>query len=97
MDSRHQVIAYEELFKGTVNGCTVHPRVVAQRALEQNAFALVLAHNHPSSITSPSVADIALTTRLVKALELVEIHILDHIIVGKKECLSMAQHGFLSQ
>lgn len=97
LDSKHRVIAYEALFKGSVDHCSVHPRVVLQRCLELNATALILAHNHPSSNVRPSASDIKMTSNLINTLALVEVRVLDHIIVGKKTCLSMAENGFMSE
>ena len=77
LDTRHRIIAFEELFRGTINGASVHPREVVQRALAHNAAALILAHNHPSGVAEPSQADHRLTRRLQAALELVDIKVLD--------------------
>ncbi len=94
LDNRHRLIAYEELFFGTVDGSAVHPRVVVQRALHHNASAVILAHNHPSGISEPSQADRRITERLKDALGLVETRVLDHFIVGE-EITSMAERGML--
>ena len=93
LDNRHRVIAYEELFRGTIDGTSVHPREVVKRALAHNAAALILAHNHPSGIAEPSSADTALTRRLRDALGLVEIRVLDHLVVGDGEVVSLAERG----
>ncbi|MEE8338497.1 MAG: DNA repair protein RadC, partial [Xanthomonadales bacterium] len=82
LDTRHRVIAYEELFQGTIDGATVYPRVVAERALKHNAAALIVAHNHPSGISEPSLADQAITRRLKDALALLDIRLLDHFVIG---------------
>ncbi len=95
MDNRHKVIAYEELFRGTIDGASVYPREVVKRALQLNAAAVILSHNHPSGDTEPSQSDINITNRLKKALELVEIRVLDHIIVGGSETISMADKGMI--
>lgn len=95
LDNRHRVIAYEELSHGTLNGASVHPREVLKRALSHNAAALILAHNHPSGIAEPSHADRAITERLRKALGLVDVRVLDHIVVGDGELLSFAERGLL--
>ncbi|HBO0859744.1 DNA repair protein RadC [Pseudomonas aeruginosa] len=94
-NSLHQVIAFETLFKGTIDTAEVHPRVVVQRALAHNAAALIVGHLHPSGSTQPSAADHALTARLKSALSLMDIRLLDHIIVGKGPPLSLALKGFL--
>lgn len=95
LDSRHRVIAYEELFQGTLDGSEVHPREVARRALQHNAAALVFGHNHPSGNPEPSAADRAVTARLKQALALVEVRVLDHFIVGDGAATSMAQRGWV--
>lgn len=79
---KHRVIAYEELFFGTVDSTAVHPREVVKRALHYNAAAVILGHNHPSGDTTPSAADQAITRQLTTALQLVEVAVLDHLIVG---------------
>ena len=95
LDNRHRVIAFEELFHGTVDGASVHPRVVARRALALNAAALVACHNHPSGVAEPSLADRAITGRLRDALELVEVRLIDHFVVGDGEVVSFAERGWL--
>ncbi|MDH3525919.1 MAG: DNA repair protein RadC [Gammaproteobacteria bacterium] len=95
LDTRHRVIAFEELFRGTIDGASVHPREVVKHALHHNAAALILAHNHPSGVAEPSRADIQLTRRLVDALALVDIRILDHLIIGDAETVSLAERGQL--
>jgi len=95
LDVRHRVLACEELFVGTVDGASVHVREVVRRALALNAVALIVAHNHPSGVAEPSVADRSLTRRLTQALELVEVRLLDHFIVGEEETLSFSTRGLL--
>ena len=95
LDNKHRMIAVERLFSGTVDGSAVYPRVVVQRALALNAAAIIIAHNHPSGDTTPSAADKALTHRLRDALELVEVRLLDHVIVGTAEACSMSKGGTL--
>jgi len=95
LDNRHRVLACEELFFGTIDGTSVHPRVVVQRALALNAAAVIFAHNHPSGVAEPSRADEVLTRRLKEALALVEIRVLDHIVVGHEGATSMAERGLL--
>ena len=95
LDSQHQVLAYEPLFKGSVDQTSVYPRVVVQRALALNASALILAHQHPSGVTEPSVADRALTDRLKAALAMVDVRVVDHFIVGKGNPYSFAEAGLL--
>jgi DNA repair protein RadC len=95
LDNQHQVIHYEEMFRGTLDGASVYPREVVKRALELDAKALIFAHNHPSGISEPSQADRDLTRRLQEALALVEIRVLDHFIVGDGQPLSFAERGLL--
>ena len=95
LDTRHRVIAFEELFHGTIDGATVYPRVIAQRCLELNAAAVILAHNHPSGIAEPSVADQAITRRVKEALALLDIRTLDHFVIGDGTPTSMAKRGML--
>lgn len=95
LDNRNRVIAFEELFRGTINGSSVHPREVIRRALEHNAAALILAHNHPSGVAEPSRADRQLTERLKETLGQVDVRVLDHIVVGDGEQVSFAERGWL--
>jgi len=95
LDNRHRIIAYEELFHGTINGASVHPREVVKRCLAHNAAALILAHNHPSGVAEPSQADIQLTQRLQKALALIDVRVLDHIVIGDGQTTAMAEHGLI--
>jgi DNA repair protein RadC len=95
LDNRHRVIAFEELFRGTLDGADVHPREVAKRCLAHNAAAIIFGHNHPSGSAEPSAADRAVTARLKQALALVEVRVLDHFIVGDGAPTSMAQRGML--
>ena len=95
LDSRHRLISCEELFRGTVDGASVHPREVVKQALSRNATAVILAHNHPSGVAEPSQADEIITTRLRDALALVEIRLLDHLIIGDGNCTSLAEKGLI--
>lgn len=95
LDNRHRVIDFEELFKGTIDGASIHPREVVKRALFHNAAAVIFAHNHPSGVAEPSQSDLAITRRLNDALALVDIRVLDHFIVGDQEVLSFAERGLL--
>jgi DNA repair protein RadC len=95
LDTRHQVLAFEVLFRGSIDSTSVHPREVVKRALAQNAAALILCHNHPSGNTDPSQADRQLTKRLQKALELIDVRVLDHFIIGDGNPLSMAEYGWM--
>ncbi len=95
LDNRHRLIAVEDLFFGTIDGASVHPREIARRCLELNAAALILAHNHPSGTTDPSRADQQITQRIKDALALVEVRVLDHLVVGGGEAYSFASHGLI--
>jgi DNA repair protein RadC len=95
LDNRHRVIAFDEVFRGTIDGASVHPRDVVKLALSRNAAAVILAHNHPSGIAEPSQADEVITGRLRDALGLVDIRVLDHIVVGDGACVSFAERGLL--
>ena len=95
LDTRHRVIAFEELFHGTIDGATVYPRVVAEKALRHGAAALIVAHNHPSGVSEPSLADQVITRRLKDALALLDIRLLDHFVVGEGTPVSMAARGLL--
>jgi DNA repair protein RadC len=95
LDNRHRLIACEDLFRGTIDGASVHPREVVKEALRHYAAAVILAHNHPSNVAEPSHADELITRRLREALQLVNIGILEHLIVAGGETLSFAEWGFL--
>jgi len=95
LDNRHRVLGFEELFHGTINGASVHPRVIVKQSLANNAAAVILAHNHPSGVAEASQADIAITRRLVDSLALVDIRVLDHLIIGDGETVSFASQGLL--
>ncbi|MER2492534.1 RadC family protein [Catenovulum sediminis] len=95
LDNQHRVIEFETLFYGTIDGASVYPRVVVEKALQKKAAALIFAHNHPSGIAEPSQADKQITQRLTQALALVDIRVLDHFIVGEAEPVSFAEMGLL--
>ncbi len=95
LDTRHRMIAFEEMFQGTIDGASVHPREVVRRAIDLNAAAVILAHNHPSGVSEPSRADRAITRRLRDALALVDVRVLDHFVVGDGEAASFAERGWL--
>ena len=95
LDNRHRVIVFEELFRGTIDGASVQPREVVRRALQHNAAAVILSHNHPSGVAEPSRADIQLTRRLTEALALIDVRVLDHIVVGDGEGVSFAERGLI--
>lgn len=95
LDNKHRIIAFDELFRGTINGASVYAREVVKAALSHNAAAVIFAHNHPSGVAEPSAADQSITRRLKEALSLVEIEVLDHIIIGNGETVSFADRGLI--
>ena len=95
LDNRHRIIELCELFHGTIDGTSVYPRVVVQQALEANAAAVILFHNHPSGVAEPSQADERITRRLKSALELIDVRVLDHFIVAAGYSVSMAARGLV--
>ena len=95
LDNRHQIISFDEMFSGTIDGASVYPREVVKRALARNAAAVIFAHNHPSGIAEPSLADKNITRRLQEALKLVDIRVLDHFIIGDNTAVSFAELGLL--
>ena len=94
LDNRNRVIAFEKLFFGTIDGASVYPREVVRMALKHNAAAVIFAHNHPSGVAEPSRADEQITKRLKAALDLVDIRVLDHMVIGD-EVVSFAERGLL--
>ncbi len=95
LNCRHILISCHDMFFGTVNASVAHPREIVKEALKQNASSIIIAHNHPSGIPEPSRADISMTQRIQDALELVEIKLLDHIIVGSGDVVSFAERGLI--
>lgn len=95
LDNRHRIISFDELFRGTIDAATVHPREVVKLALDRRAAAVILAHNHPSGVAEASAADKALTQRLKDALGLIDVRVLDHFIIGDGEVFSFAERGLL--
>jgi len=95
LDNKHRLIKFEELFYGTIDSANVHPREVVKRVLQHNAAAIILAHNHPSGVAEPSNADVAITRRLKEVLELIDVRILDHFVIGDGYCVSLAERGLM--
>ncbi len=95
LNTRHHLIAFEELFRGTLDGAAVHPREVLRQALSHNAAAIIVVHNHPSGVAEPSRADEAITRRLSEALALIEVRLLDHLIIAGPHTVSLAERGLL--
>lgn len=95
LTTQHTILSFELLFRGTIDSATIHPREVVKTALACNAAAVILVHNHPSGHAQPSEADKRMTRRLVEALSLVDIRVLDHFIVGSEEVVSLAEMGLI--
>jgi DNA repair protein RadC len=95
LDNRHRIISFDELFRGTIDGASVHPREVVRQTLKHNAAAVIFAHNHPSGIAEPSTADRTLTQRLQQALALIDVRVLDHFVIGDGVATSFAEQGLL--
>jgi DNA repair protein RadC len=95
LDTRHRVIAFRELFFGSVDSAQVHPREIIRACLELNCAAIILAHNHPSGVAEPSAADRAITHRIVEAAGMVDVRVLDHLVVGERDAVSMAEMGLI--
>jgi DNA repair protein RadC len=95
LDTRHRLIEYVEIFRGTIDGAAVHPREVVKLALTKNAAAMILAHNHPSGVAEPSESDRLITRRLQEAMALVEVRVLDHIVIGADNHVSLAARGWI--
>jgi DNA repair protein RadC len=95
LDNRHRILGIEKLFTGTVDGASVHLREVVRAALNINASAAILAHNHPSGVAEPSAADRAITRELIDALKLVGVRVLDHVVVSAGDTVSMAGRGLM--
>ena len=95
LDNRHRVIEYRELFRGTIDSAAVYPREVVKRCLSVNAAAVIFAHNHPSGVAEPSDTDVRLTRKLVDALSLVDVRVLDHLVIGQGVQTSLAERGLM--
>ena len=95
LNSQHQMIEYDEMFKGTINAASVYPREIAKKALQVNAAAIIIAHNHPSGIPTPSEADKRITAAIKKSIALFDINLLDHVIVGGGDTFSFAEKGMI--
>ena len=95
LDNRHRVIEYRELFRGTIDSAAVYPREVVKHCLARNAAAVIFAHNHPSGVAEPSDTDVRLTRKLVDALALVDVRVLDHLVIGQGVQTSLAERGLM--
>lgn len=95
LDAQHRLIAFREMFQGTLDSATVHPREVLRETLELNAAAVIFVHNHPSGVAEPSSSDVKITERLRHLLQLIDVRVLDHVVVTASEAVSMAERGLL--
>lgn len=95
LDNQHRLIRHEEMFAGTIDNVEVHPREIVREAIKANAAALILAHNHPSGKAEPSQADRIITEQVIKACQLLEIRVLDHLVIGNGESVSFAERGWI--
>jgi DNA repair protein RadC len=95
LDTRHRLLQFVELFRGTIDGASVHPREVVKTVLDARAAAVVAVHNHPSQVAEPSTADELITKRLRLALDVIEVRLLDHMIVAGADVVSLAERGLL--
>lgn len=95
LDNRHRVIQFVEMFRGTIDAAAVYPREVVKAALTRNAAAVILAHNHPSGVAEPSQSDQLITRRIRDALELIDVRLLDHFVIGRNCCVSLASRGMI--
>lgn len=95
LDTRHRVLDYETIAIGTIDSATVHPREIVKAVLRRNAAAVIFAHNHPSGVTEPSSADRTLTRRLIDALKLIDVRVLDHFVVSTEGIVSFSEQGLL--
>jgi DNA repair protein RadC len=95
LDNQHRLLAYDEIFQGTIDESAVYPREVVKKALARNAAAAIFAHNHPSGVAEPSQSDIHITRRLQQALDLVSVRVVDHMIVGNRDVVSFAERGLI--
>ncbi|WP_272693615.1 RadC family protein [Providencia sp. PROV039] len=95
LNNQNQIICHEEMFKGTLNRVEVHPREIIRFAIKMNASAIILAHNHPSGNPEPSIADKQVTEQIQQACSLMGVKLLDHFVVGHKQCVSFVERGWL--
>lgn len=95
LDTRHRMISHEQLFRGTIDGAAVYPREIVKQALSLNAAAVILGHNHPSGCCEPSEADRSITVRIARALALVDVRLLDHLVISRESHVSLAERGWI--
>ena len=95
LDTQHRVIRFHEFFFGSIDNASVHPRVIAQKVLAENAAAIILVHNHPSGDPTASIADKKITEKIISAMQLIDVRVLDHFIIGHEKCTSFAENGWI--
>ncbi|WP_022940546.1 RadC family protein [Psychromonas hadalis] len=95
LDTQHQIICFHEFFFGSIDSATIHPRVIAQKVLHENAAAIILVHNHPSGDPTASICDKKITEKIVKTMQLIDVRVLDHFIIGHHKCTSFAEKGWI--
>lgn len=95
LDTQHRIICFHEFFFGSIDNATVHPRIIAQKVLTENAAAIILVHNHPSGDPTPSIADKKITEKIISAMQLIDVRVLDHFIIGHEKCTSFAEKGWI--
>lgn len=95
LDTQHRVIRFHEFFFGSIDNASVHPRIIAQKVLAENAAAIILVHNHPSGDPTASIADKKITEKIISAMQLIDVRVLDHFIIGHEKCTSFAENGWI--
>lgn len=95
LDTQHQIICFHEFFFGSIDSATVHPRIIVQKVLHENAAAIILVHNHPSGDPTASICDKKITQKIIDAMLLIDVRVLDHFIIGHQKCTSFAEKGWI--
>ena len=95
LNTQHRLLAFEKLFRGSINEAVVYPRTIVQKALQHNAAKVILAHNHPSDNCNPSIADKEITEAIRKILDIIDVKVVDHVIVSRQESYSFSEHGLI--
>ena len=95
LDTQHRIIRFHEFFFGSIDNASVHPRIIAQKVLAENAAAIILVHNHPSGDPTASIADKKITEKIISAMQLIDVRVLDHFIIGHEKCTSFAENGWI--
>ncbi len=95
LDTQHRIIRFHEFFFGSIDNASVHPRIIVQKVLAENAAAIILVHNHPSGDPTASIADKKITEKIISAMQLIDVRVLDHFIIGHEKCTSFAENGWI--